>query len=40
LQENLINETNEYAIKSRRDKDNNNEEEIVGGLKIIDSPRF
>ena len=40
MQENLTNETNEYTIISRRDNDNNNEEEIVGGLTIIDSQRF
>ena len=34
----LTNESNEYTIISRRDNDN--EEEIIGGLKIIDSPGF
>lgn len=34
----LTNNSNEYTILSRRDNANNNEEEIVGGLKIIDTP--
>lgn len=34
----LTNNSNEYTILSRRDNANYNEEEIVGGLKIIDTP--